>query len=102
MFVSLLALSVAALADAPKSEKLPGNNLQGLFLGDDYPAVALDRNEEGAVGVIVSIGADGRVEDCVVESSSGSAALDVETCRVIWKRAKFKPGPSHTLHQTIR
>jgi TonB family protein len=104
VFFSFLTLAFAAATPLPASAKPAIPSLQGLFLGDDYPAVALDRNEQGAVGVMVTVSPAGSVADCIVETSSGSAALDVQTCRIVWLRAKFKPskdGP-WTLHQTIR
>ena len=66
-------------------------NLQGLFQTDDYPSSAVDNEEEGSVSVRLSIGANGRVTDCAVTSSSGSRALDSTTCRILRSRARFTP-----------
>src|SRR5574338_373155 len=66
-------------------------SLEGLIGSDDYPAEALNRNEEGTVQFRISIDETGAVRDCVIEKSSGSAALDAQTCRLMWLRAKFKP-----------
>jgi periplasmic protein TonB len=66
-------------------------NLQGLISGDDYPASALEREEEGAVTVSLTIGTNGRVSGCSVTSSSGSRALDQATCRILQGRARFTP-----------
>ena len=83
-------------------------SLQGLFGTDDYPAAALDNEEEGRTSVRLTIGANGRVADCQVSSSSGSRALDSATCRVIRSRARFTPAmdsngnpTSDTFSQTI-
>ncbi len=57
---------------------------------------ALDRNEQGIVGILVKVDAAGAVRDCVIERSSGSAALDAQTCRLVWLRAKFKPAEDAT------
>jgi TonB family protein len=75
---------------ADRSAKLSGK-LQGLFRSDDYPAGALDRDEQGKVDVRVKVNKVGTVSDCVVTKSSGFAALDTQTCRIIWMRGKFKP-----------
>ncbi len=66
-------------------------NLQGLFSGDDYPASALDSEEQGTVGVQLAIGTNGRVTGCNVTSSSGSRTLDTATCRILRSRARFTP-----------
>ena len=74
----------------PQKRLLPGQ-LTGLFTGDDYPADAADRNEQGTTQVRLSIGAQGKVAGCTVTESSGSASLDGATCRIITVRARFAP-----------
>jgi protein TonB len=63
-----------------------------LINGEDYPASAL-RAEVGNVAtrVVLTIGVDGRVADCRVSRSSGNAAIDAATCRVLARRARFRP-----------
>ena len=34
---------------------------------------------------------DGRVSDCSITASSGSTALDTETCNILRRRARFTP-----------
>jgi len=74
----------------PQKRLLPGQ-LTGLFTGDDYPADAADRNEQGTTQVRLSIDAQGKVAGCTVTVSSGSASLDGATCRIITVRARFAP-----------
>lgn len=62
-----------------------------LFSTDDYPAEAIGRSEQGTVAVVLRISSEGRVSDCLIEGSSGSSALDHQTCRILWARAQFKP-----------
>jgi protein TonB len=57
----------------------------------DYPSRALRANEQGTTGFRVTVGPDGRVTDCQVTSSSGSAELDATTCTLVTRRARFKP-----------
>lgn len=107
--VSALALALAStnnspLAKAPK----PAGTLAGLFNADDYPAEALNRNEQGDVGVSIHIDSAGSVSDCVILKSSGSETLDKRTCDVIRERARFKPAldrkgraVASEYHQTI-
>lgn len=64
----------------------------GVFFGpDNYPASAQREGAEGRVAVHISIGADGRVSDCSVTSSSGNAALDDTTCRIFKSRVRYTP-----------
>lgn len=84
-------------------------NLVSLFSTDDYPREAIRNGEEGTVAVTLTVNAEGKVADCIVEKSSGSPSLDVATCRILWTRAQFtpardargKPVPD-TVHQRIR
>lgn len=69
----------------------PKANLVALFSTDDYPLQALRNLEQGTVAAVVRVGADGRVMDCIVVQSSGSPSLDLQTCRIIWTRARFEP-----------
>lgn len=66
-------------------------SVQGLIREDDYPSEAIRKNEEGTVGVEITVDERGGVADCVVYQSSGSAALDTQTCRLMWLRARFVP-----------
>lgn len=66
-------------------------NLSSYVSDDDYPASALRNREEGRVSFRLAVGPDGRVAECVVTSSSGSAALDDATCRIMRSRARFTP-----------
>ena len=66
-------------------------NLASLISNDDYPASALRAEEEGVTGFRLSVGANGRVTNCSVTSSSGSSALDAATCRLLTSRARFTP-----------
>ena len=64
----------------------------GLWVTDnDYPSGALRRGEQGVTGFSLTIGPDGRVRDCVVTRSSGSAELDRATCAKVSARARFSP-----------
>jgi TonB family protein len=64
---------------------------RGIFSSDDYPAGPLRAYEQGQTTVRLAIGPDGRVSDCQVTVSSGSAALDLATCRIIRSRARLFP-----------
>lgn len=61
------------------------------FTDYGYPADAMDAGEQGFVAYRLDIGPDGRVSHCSILQSSGSAALDSGTCRVVSDRARFTP-----------
>jgi TonB family protein len=58
---------------------------------NDYPAQALREERQGTVAFTLQVDAKGAVTNCTVTSSSGTPALDQETCRLIMLRAKFQP-----------
>jgi protein TonB len=93
-----LAVIVAAVASAPAGAAAPKQrparaqaNLVSLFSSDDYPAAAVRAREEGSVGFRLEIDKVGRVTGCAIMASSGSAALDSTTCRLLARRARFTP-----------
>jgi periplasmic protein TonB len=57
----------------------------------DYPTNALRRGEQGVTAFEITVGPDGRVRDCTVTRSSGSAELDAATCVKVTQRARFDP-----------
>jgi protein TonB len=64
----------------------------GRWVSDaDYPANALRKGDQGVTGFEVTVGPDGRVRDCTVTRSSGSAELDAATCAKVSQRARFDP-----------
>jgi TonB family protein len=70
---------------------VPLNNPGYWATTDDYPISALRNAESGTTGFRLTIAKDGRVSQCQITSSSGSAALDEATCRLVTLRAKFTP-----------
>lgn len=69
----------------------PRGPIDTYFTNDDYPAAALRAEEQGEVAVALTISARGRVSDCTIAASSGSAALDRATCALLNRRARFHP-----------
>jgi TonB family protein len=76
-------------------------NLSSYFSIDDYPAAALRGEEQGTTGFRLSIGANGRVTDCAVTQTSGSAALDAATCRILRSRARYIPARDYAGNPAI-
>ncbi|HKP34078.1 MAG TPA: energy transducer TonB [Sphingomicrobium sp.] len=65
--------------------------IQSYFSVDDYPSAALAMRAQGAVGIRLTIGANGRVIGCAITRSSGSPVLDSATCNLIRRRARYTP-----------
>ncbi len=64
----------------------------GSWLSDaDYPSRAQREERSGTAGFRLDIGADGRVTNCTITSSTGHSDLDEATCRLLPRRARFKP-----------
>lgn len=64
----------------------------GRFFGADaYPPAAQRAGAQGRVTARLSVGADGKVSDCAVTSSSGNSDLDETTCRIARRSVKFSP-----------
>lgn len=66
----------------------PSRRIGGRIKDSDYPRGA---SVSGVVGVDYTVGVDGRVTECTIARSSGSAELDETTCRLIQKRFRFEP-----------
>jgi protein TonB len=66
-------------------------NLASYVSDADYPASAIRSEEAGTTRFRLSVGSDGRVQQCEVTASSGSSALDSATCRIMKNRARFTP-----------
>lgn len=97
---ALLAPSAFAQAGsgAPDVAPTPGlavrasPQLEPFWLGkDDYAPAAIRAEQQGRVGVLLDIGADGRVSACTLLSSSGTALLDRSSCSLLRRRGRFTP-----------
>lgn len=64
---------------------------KGRIRDSDYPREADDAGAQGTVGVRYLVATNGRVTDCDITRSSGSAILDAATCRLIRERFRFDP-----------
>ena len=70
---------------------VPKRNPGNWATSNDYPSRALREEREGTTGFRVTIGTDGKVIDCEITRSSGSADLDEATCSNVRRRARFTP-----------
>lgn len=65
--------------------------LRGRIMDSDYPRSALEARLSGTVFLRFVVAPSGRVSECTVTRSSGSAALDAATCRLIRERFRYRP-----------
>ncbi len=80
-FVSLLSIAGAA----------QGQRSTSFISYSDYPAAAVREGREGTTYFRLTVGKNGRVKNCTVSRSSGHSDLDATTCRIMVRRAHFKP-----------
>jgi|TARA_Y100000815_G_scaffold110105_1_gene98701 TonB family protein len=83
---ALLSIMLAATLVPAMPAKSPGYWLSD----DDYPSGALKRKEEGPVAFSLLISPTGRIANCMITQTSGSADLDERTCAMIASRGRFK------------
>ena len=69
----------------------PAGDLRKVFSSEDYPAIALSKDQSGAIRVAVLVDEKGKVADCTVVETSGVASLDAQSCALITQHAKIKP-----------
>lgn len=79
------ASGVAPLAARPRND--PGR----WITTSDYRSSWIARELTGTARFRLEIAADGRVTDCTITGSTGHAALDAATCRLLEQRARFEP-----------
>jgi len=77
----------ASNASGPK----PRGNMGRWVTDADYKPRWLREGLSGQIKLDLTIGADGRVADCLIARSSGHAVLDEASCKLLTKRARFEP-----------
>jgi len=97
MYVFILAYAAALQAPAAKPVQ-GGANVPTVFSYDDYPEEAVRNGWQGDVVVEVTVSADGLPTDCDIVRSSGHKVLDDATCRIVIRRARFKPATDPNGH----
>ncbi len=73
------------------TKPIPRSNPDRWVTPNDYPVKALRRELQGTTIYLVTVSPKGRVESCVITKSSGHAILDITTCKVVKRRARFRP-----------
>lgn len=77
--------------DGAGGYETPPRWLKGSLKDSDFPSSASEAGFEGTVSVRFLVGVTGRVTECDVTRSSGSAELDATTCSLIRKRFRYDP-----------
>ena len=72
-------------------DETPPRRLRGRLRDSDYPEAAAAAGASGTVSVRYFVEVTGRVSGCRVTRSSGNAALDEATCRLIAERFRYRP-----------
>lgn len=65
--------------------------IAGEIRSSDYPRDLRERGIGGRVGMVFTVGTDGRVTSCTVTRSSGVPELDALTCRLVRERFRYRP-----------
>lgn len=65
--------------------------ISGLIKSEDYPMLAVENGASGTVEFVLLIDEQGKVADCTVSETSGTAVLDLKSCLIVTERARFKP-----------
>ncbi len=65
--------------------------IDGSIYDEDYPREAVSLRQQGWVVMALRINAEGAISDCQISISSGSAALDSGSCRLVKSRFRFIP-----------
>ena len=78
---------------APAISKAAGvkGNPGSWVTNDAYPPSSVRDQEQGISGLTFEVNAQGRIENCRVSSSSGSATLDRTACSLVTRRGRYSP-----------
>ncbi|GAB5486523.1 MAG: hypothetical protein Pars2KO_00930 [Parasphingorhabdus sp.] len=93
-FVAFGIIVLAAMAaQNPDMGKLaePLSNPGTWATPADYPKEALEERAEGRSSFRLTISVGGKVKSCTITDSSGFAALDEQTCRLLMANGSFRP-----------
>lgn len=94
-----------AVATAPLSPPL-GTDIRAVFSDDDVPYQYLPEESDRSVGIRLTVRPDGKVQRCEAEYTSGIEGLDVYTCKIAKRRARFAPAsaqagtPAYAVYRT--
>jgi len=76
----------------------PPVHIAGALSNADYARAGLPRGAQGTVVIGFRVRADGGVDGCHTVRSSGYAAIDTATCRLVEQRFRFRPARDSAGH----
>lgn len=76
------------------TDPVPTGNPGTWATPSDYPSRALREAREGVTRFRLEVNSAGRVQSCIITSSSGHADLDETTCSLLSRQARFEPARS--------
>lgn len=83
------------VVEAPKAMQAQAARARGnpasWVTTEDYPPSALREEREGVTGIAWDVTTDGKVVNCRVTQSSGSADLDDAACKFVTRRGRYSP-----------
>lgn len=94
------SLAVQGAQAAPPTPPMPPEGsgpvqrarlIQASITIDDYPASAAQAGAEGIVLTRFVVDRSGQPTNCVIAQSSGNAALDEVSCRIVTERFRYEP-----------
>ena len=97
----LLALAAAAQLSAPQ-----GTDIRTVFSDRDMPLEYMPSEGDLSVGVRLTVRPDGKVQGCEIEYPSGLDRLDLHTCKIVKRRARYAPAsaqrgtPAYAVYRT--
>ena len=83
----MISVTLLALASTPATPVAP----HSWFTKLDYPSDALGAGAQGATEFQILIGNDGKPKSCQIIKSAGHPSLDEATCKIVMRRARWKP-----------
>lgn len=92
--LGVMLIAMPAAAEDKSHPPLPRGDPSLWFTNTDYPPEARRAKQQGRVEVEVIVDKGGSVKECRILTSSGSAALDAQTCELVRKRGRFDPATS--------
>lgn len=90
------AFTPAALPAFPAVGARPRGNVSKWVTVDDYRPVWISKELAGTARFRLEVGANGRVDNCTITTSSGHPELDKATCALVTQRARFDPAKDDT------
>lgn len=103
----MLLFALAALSQfvSPVIDGQRSGDVRAIFSYEDFPPFLMRSEGSWLVYSRTTVRPDGSIQSCGAEISSGDRRLDDYTCKIIARRAKFRParwGDGTPVHSVVR